>query len=98
MLVLGFIGLQAGHAQNRFYNELEEWLSGVTHLIDKAEGSVPGFDDALKAPQGSREIENQLVLMNKELRENNRIVGQLIEGRQPAASAPQKQSVAAMGA
>jgi hypothetical protein len=27
-LVLGFLDLQAGQAQNRFYNELEEWLSG----------------------------------------------------------------------
>jgi hypothetical protein len=34
-LVLGFIDIQAGHAQNRFFNELEEWLSGVTRLIDK---------------------------------------------------------------
>ncbi len=31
-LVLGFLDLQAGHAQNRFYNELEDWLSGVTRL------------------------------------------------------------------
>lgn len=33
-LVLGFLDIQAGHAQNRFYDGLEEWLSGVTHLID----------------------------------------------------------------
>ena len=26
-LVLGFLDLQAGQAQNRFYNELEDWLS-----------------------------------------------------------------------
>lgn len=31
-LILGFLELQASHAQNRFYNELEEWLSGVTEL------------------------------------------------------------------
>jgi hypothetical protein len=31
-LVLGFMELQASHAQNRFYNELEEWLSGITEL------------------------------------------------------------------
>lgn len=33
-LVLGFIDIQAGHAQNRFFNELEEWLSGVTQLVN----------------------------------------------------------------
>ena len=31
-LILGFLQLQAGHANNRFYNELEEWLSGITEL------------------------------------------------------------------
>lgn len=31
-LVLGFLELQASHAHNRFYNELEEWLSGITDL------------------------------------------------------------------
>jgi len=37
-LVLGFIELQANHAQNRFYNELEEWLSGITDLSPAAGG------------------------------------------------------------
>lgn len=31
-LILGFLDLQAGQAQNRFYNELEDWLSSVTEL------------------------------------------------------------------
>ena len=31
-LILGFLDLQAGHAQGRFYNELEDWLSGITDL------------------------------------------------------------------
>ena len=31
-LILGFLDLQASHAHNRFYNELEEWLSGITEL------------------------------------------------------------------
>jgi hypothetical protein len=31
-LILGFLELQANHAHNRFYNELEEWLSGITEL------------------------------------------------------------------
>ncbi|MBC8022941.1 MAG: hypothetical protein H7Y14_07470, partial [Burkholderiales bacterium] len=29
-LVLGFLDLQAGQAQNRFYTELEDWLSTIT--------------------------------------------------------------------
>jgi hypothetical protein len=31
-LVLGFLDLQSSQAHNRFYNELEEWLSGITEL------------------------------------------------------------------
>ena len=31
-LVLGFLDLQASQAQNRFYNDLEEWLSSLTRL------------------------------------------------------------------
>ncbi len=31
-LVLGFMELQASQAHSRFYNELEEWLSGITEL------------------------------------------------------------------
>jgi predicted RNase H-like nuclease (RuvC/YqgF family) len=29
-LILGFLDLQAGRAQNRFYTQLENWLSSVT--------------------------------------------------------------------
>jgi hypothetical protein len=31
-LVLGFLDLQLSQAQNRFYNDLEEWLSSLTRL------------------------------------------------------------------
>jgi len=43
-LILGFLELQASHAHNRFYNELEEWLSGITELTP---GSASG-DDATR--------------------------------------------------
>ncbi len=39
-LVLGFLELQASHAHNRFYNELEEWLSGITELTPGEIGSL----------------------------------------------------------
>lgn len=34
-LILGFLDLQAGRAQNRFYNELEDWLSSVTDVSNE---------------------------------------------------------------
>lgn len=37
-LIVGFLDLQASHAQTRFYNELEEWLSDITELAP--EGAV----------------------------------------------------------
>lgn len=42
-LILGFLDLQAGQAQNRFYNDLEEWLSGMTRLssLPEMEGEGP---------------------------------------------------------
>jgi hypothetical protein len=51
-LVLGFLDLTAGQAMNRFYNELEEWLAGLTRLSTGAlggdgEASVPVYVQAL---------------------------------------------------
>lgn len=51
-LVLGFLDLTAGQAQNRFYNELEEWLSQQTRLSsgalgDAGDASVPAYVQAL---------------------------------------------------
>jgi hypothetical protein len=44
-LTLGFLDLQASHAHNRFYNELEEWLSGITELTPGGQPSgVEGVD------------------------------------------------------
>ena len=51
-LVLGFLDLTAGQAQNRFFNELEEWLASLTRvssgvLGSEGEGSVPAYVQAL---------------------------------------------------
>ena len=50
-LVLGFLDLQAGQAQNRFYNDLEEWLSSLTRLSSAGIGDggpgVPAYVSAL---------------------------------------------------
>ena len=51
-LILGFLELQAGQAQNRFYNELEDWLSNHTRLsggggMVEGDHSVPVYIQAL---------------------------------------------------
>ena len=72
-LVLGFLDLTAGQAQNRFYNELEEWLAGLTRLSSgvlggdgEGGGSVPVYVQAL-LEQTAENMENlQRTLMRGE--------------------------------
>ena len=61
-LALGFLDLQASQAQNRFYNELEEWLSERTRLSSGAlsgdgDQSVPAYVQAL-LEQTAESLEN----------------------------------------
>ena len=51
-LILGFLDLQSSHAHNRFYNELEEWLSGITELTP-ASGGGSGSDQASRQLHGA---------------------------------------------
>lgn len=47
-LVLGFLDLQAGQAQNMFYNDLEDWLSTVTDLdpdLMESRGELTSAED-----------------------------------------------------
>jgi hypothetical protein len=70
-LVLGFLDLQASHAQNRFFNGLEEWLSGVTQLVDEPgkrvlppeewDDEAPIREDALGALVEEIRAERQLL-------------------------------------
>jgi hypothetical protein len=57
-LVLGFLDLQAGRAQNRFYTELENWLSSVTDL----ESTLPMVE------AGSTNSSEELKLLSERLR------------------------------
>ncbi len=45
-LVVGLLELFAGHGQNRFYRELEEWVSSITRL-GLASGENDGADQSL---------------------------------------------------
>jgi hypothetical protein len=75
-LVLGFLELQAGQAQNRFYQELEEWLSGYTRLTggglgEAGETPVPAYIQAL-LEQTADSLENLQRIMARG--EESRIV------------------------
>jgi hypothetical protein len=78
-LVLGFIDIQAGHAQNRFFNEMEEWLSGVTRLVDVDElpGPVPGASADM-----FRNIDTNLKVLVNQMQKNNQAMASLLKQQQ----------------
>ena len=64
-LALGFLDLQAGQAQNAFFNQLEEWLSGVTRLSSGAGDSEQGvsvYTEALLEQTAERLQELQNIM------------------------------------
>ncbi len=68
-LVLGFLELQASHAHNRFYNELEEWLSGITELTPANAGIGNDLNHKLygalfEVQRGIAEISDRLAAGN----------------------------------
>ena len=89
-LVLGFVDLQAGHAQNRFFDDLEEWLTGVTQLIDDPDAGAPPRTSPLVEPGGPDALEPLLA----ELRAQRRVLEALLAaqetttGRAPPADTP----------
>ncbi len=83
-LVLGFLDLQAGHAQNRFYNELEDWLSGMTRLSTGAlhadgEASVPAYVQALleQTADGLERMQRALTESERERRNSSEQLDEL---------------------
>lgn len=84
-LVLGFLDLQAASAQNRFYNDLEEWLSTVTaiDLAPAPAGSTGGGGDQQMAAQlaHQQQVTNELVESNRQLSGELARLINAIEGR-----------------
>ena len=85
-LVLGFLELQAGQAQNRFYNDLEEWLSGLTRLgsggvTGDGEQSVPAYIQALleQTADGLEGLQRALVRSEENRTDYSRYVYELTE-------------------
>lgn len=66
-LILGFLDLQAGQAQNRFHNELEDWLAAAVSAADAEAGETPRREGG--APTGSRELSAAIERLNKSIGE-----------------------------
>ena len=79
-LILGFVDIQAGHAQNRFFNEMEEWLSGVTRLVDTDDGDAKdGGQAATKSQIG--EINTHLKILINQMQQNNKLMHEFLKLR-----------------
>lgn len=82
-LVIGFLDLQAGHAQNHFHNELEEWLSGMTRLSSgsalEGDASVPAYVQALleQTADGLDRMQRAIVENERERHGTNQQLGEL---------------------
>lgn len=62
-LVVGLLELFAGHGQNRFYRELEEWLSSITRIglgADGGDGDQSAVAQVLDDMVGQMEVLQQL--------------------------------------
>jgi len=82
-LVVGFLDLQAGQAQNAFYNELEEWLAGQTRL--GGGGMASGGDDPQQPVPAY--IQALLEQTADSLDELQRVIGRGEESRQATNTA-----------
>lgn len=85
-LVLGFIDILAGHAQNRFFNDLEEWLSGVTQLIDEPGGRPPVEDPDDMEQRLSLLIEEKLGQRNQSS-QTQPATDEAVAGKRPGSGA-----------
>ncbi len=69
-LILGFLDLQAGQAQNRFYNELEEWLSELTQIEGTSSSSAPVDVMQAQLRIATSEMQRTLYEFNEQFRLN----------------------------
>ena len=79
-LILGFVDIQAGHAQNRFFNEMEEWLSGVTRLVDTDDDTSNKSGLAANSEQIDQ-INTHLKILIGQVQQNNRLMHETLKHR-----------------
>jgi len=85
-LILGFLDLQMAQAQNRFYNDTEEWLSAGTQVGDgvsfdfSSSPELSAGDGVSPAPGGSmKEMTTQLKHLNEHMRTQAELMKKVAE-------------------
>jgi len=99
-LVVGLLELFAGHGQNRFYRELEEWLSTITRIgIDGDEGTGPDMGAMGAFVEQLGELMDTIQMMmgqtDADREDNDRRFAQLAEAVERLAAGGQSDNSAA---
>ncbi len=89
-LILGFLDLQMAQAQNRFYNDIEEWLSAGTQLDEdirfefspEGAGEAPSLATLVQATAaGLRELSTQMTHLNDHMRTEAEVMKKVAENQ-----------------
>ena len=82
-LILGFLDLQVGQASNRFFNELEDWLSQMA-IFTTSEGGSTGLSEVAVenlaiVSKRANQNENEKVRITENLNELTIVLNRLVE-------------------
>lgn len=81
-LIVGLLELFAGHGQNRFYRELEEWLSSITRVgfsSGEGEGDIQVLGAAFEHMSAQLDELRNTLVATAQARENSGSVSELAE-------------------
>ena len=83
-LILGFLDLQVSQANNRFFNELEDWLSQMAIFTATKENANIGLSEvALESlasiSKNSKNNENEKIKISENLNELNLVLNRIVE-------------------
>jgi len=82
-LILGFLDLQVGQASNRFFNELEDWLSQMAIFTTNETGnnglSEAALENLVIVAKRANQDENEKIRINENITELTIVLNRLVE-------------------
>ena len=82
-LILGFLDLQVGQASNRFFNELEDWLSQMAIFTTNESGnnglSEAALENLVIVAKRANQNENEKIRINDNISELTIVLNRLVE-------------------
>ncbi len=82
-LILGFLDLQVGQASNRFFNELEDWLSQMAIFTTNENGnnglSEAALENLVIVAKRANQNENEKIRINENISELTIVLNRLVE-------------------